>query len=85
MELFKKDNINVIDLSERHKDGLDKLIKLANNGGICFDVLPLHPETGRYIEVNGFPITENHFNKEFNEISKIYFSVLEKLRNMDEC
>ena len=48
---------------------------LANN------ILPLNPDIGRYINVNGFDISEDFFKEEFREIGKAYFSFINKLNN----
>jgi hypothetical protein len=42
-------------------------------------ILPLRPDIGYFINVNGIDIPKNIFTNEFNIISEVYYSVIDKL------
>jgi len=51
-----------------------KEIKLVNP-----HMIPMNPQIGLFFKVNNLEIPQELFNEEFNQISKAYFSVIEKL------
>lgn len=64
-------------LEERKNNWLNENSPRANLMGNC--ILPMNPEIGQYLTVNDFKISQDFFTEEFNQISKAYYSVLDKM------
>lgn len=71
LEMVEEDKQNR--KNEWMKKHSSKSTLMSNN------ILPLNPDIGRYINVNGFDISEDFFKEEFTEIQKAYFSFINKL------
>lgn len=56
------------------KQNSSKSQLLGNN------ILPLHPELGFFITVEGLQISEDFFKEEYEQINKSYYSVMKKLK-----
>lgn len=54
-----------------------KLQLLSNN------IIPLSPDTGNYIEINGIRISENFLPEEYDKVTKVWTDVANKIKNMD--
>lgn len=46
---------------------------------VANNILPMNPEIGFYLTVEGLQISEDFFKEEYIQISKAYFSVMKKL------
>ena len=55
------------------KENSSKSQLLGNN------ILPMNPEVGFYITVEGLQISQDFFKEEYEQISKSYHSVMKKL------
>lgn len=55
------------------KENSPKSQLLGNN------ILPMNPEVGSYITVEGLQISQDFFKEEYEQISKSYHSVMKKL------
>ena len=44
-----------------------------------YNILPMNPEVGFYITVEGLQISQDFFKEEYEQISKSYYSVMKKL------
>ena len=55
------------------KENSPKSQLLGNN------ILPMNPEVGLYITVEGLQISQDFFKEEYEQISKSYHSVMKKL------
>ena len=49
----------------------------------CVNIIPLRPDIGRYINVNGLEISERFFPDEFTEIVNIYDTLIKKLNKFN--
>jgi hypothetical protein len=44
---------------------------------------PMNGELGQYITVNDFEISQDFFTEEYNQITKAYYSVIDKMSKFD--
>lgn len=71
---------------EKHKEYLEKEVypkykekQRKKSKLLSSSLIPLRPDLGYFINVEGIEIAENCFKEEYNQIIKAYYSVLDKL------
>jgi hypothetical protein len=64
-------------MNQEQKIWLENTIKIINL--VNPHMIPMNPQIGFFFKVNNLEIPQEFFKEEFDQISKAYFSVIEKL------